>query len=354
MAKRPTILSVDPANYATDVGVSSSIQIEFDIDLDTRYVDGNFTLTTTYNEVVECRTSYRKKIVTIVPLEPLSKGTNYVLTVKGDGNLEDDVDDGIKSIIGVTMAGSFISRFMTERTDMLPVPLITSPVNNTIIKETPVFAWEAVEGATHYDVEISKSNTFSTKIFPSVDSIRITSPTLSPNVEMPDGIYYWRIRSVGGINNKGAWSSVMQFNLTTEALGQIAAGDSAFVDATDDVSFTGAMELEQIETFPKDLEIFVPTNVANLYFRMLGDINLADIDVDSLQLEGVHVSGDFDEESHGRVPGKISFVTAGDYTTYIIFTPDPLPVIEEEVEGGVEEEIVEEEIVEEVEGEVTT
>lgn len=344
MAKRPTVLSVEPANYATDVGVSSSIQVEFDVDLDTRYIDGNFTLMTTNNEVIEGRTSYRKKVITFVPLEPLAKGTNFVFTIKGDGNLDDEVDDGIKSIIGATMAGSFISRFMTERTDMLPVPTIISPVNNTIIKKTPVFTWEAVEGATHYDVEISKSNTFSTKIFPAVDSIRITSPTLSPNVEMPDGIYYWRIRSVGGTTNKGAWSSVMQFNLTTEALGQIAAGDSAFVDATDDVSFTGTMELEQIETFPKELEIFVPTNVANLYFRMIGDINLADIDVDSLQLEGVHVSGDFDEESHGRVAGKISFVTAGDYTTYIIFTPDPLPIDEEEIPVDEEEIPVDEEI----------
>lgn len=354
MAKRPTVLSVDPANYATDVGVSSSIQIEFDADLDTRYLDGNVILATISNELIEGRVSYRKKIVTFVPLEPLSKGTNYVLTIKGDNNLEDGVEDGVKSIIGSTMAGSFSSRFMTERTDMLLTPLIVSPVNNTIIRETPVFTWEAVDGATHYDVEISKSNTFSTKIFPTVDSIRITTPTLSPNVEMTDGIYYWRIRSVGGTNNKGAWSSVMQFNLTTEALGQIAAGDSAFVDATDDVSFTGTMELEQIETFPKELETFVPTNIANLYFRMIGDINLSDIDVDSLQLEGVHVSGDFEEESHGRVPGKISFVTAGDYTTYIIFTPDPLPVEEELIEG----EVIEEEIPEDVppieEGEVTT
>lgn len=331
MAKRPMVLSVSPKAYATDVGVSSSIQIEFDIDLDTRYINDNITLMTANNEIIEGRTSYRKKVVTFIPLEPLAKGTNFVLTIKGDGNLEDGVDEGIKSIIGATMAGSFVSRFMTEKTDMLPVPQIISPTNNTIIRKTPVFAWEPVEGALHYEVEISKSNTFSTKIFPTVDSIRIANPTLSPNVEMSDGIYYWRIRSVGGINNKGAWSSVMQFNLTTEALGQIAAGDSAFVDATDDVTFTGTMELEQIETFPKELEIFVPTNVANLYFRMLGDINLADIDVDSLQLEGVHVSGDFDDESHGRVPGKISFVKAGDYTTYIIFTPEPLNTPEEEV-----------------------
>lgn len=331
MAKRPMILSVVPTNYATDVAVSSSIQVEFDTDLDTRYIDTNITLMTSNNEIIEGRTSYRKKVVTFIPHEPLAKGTNFVLMIRGDENLEDNVDSGIKSIIGATMAGSFTSRFMTEKTDMLPVPLITSPTNNTIIRETPVFAWEAVEGATHYDVEISKSNTFSTKIFPTVDSIRITDTTLSPNVEISDGIYYWRIRSVGGINNKGAWSSVMQFNLTTEALGQIAAGDSAFVDATDDVTFTGTMELEQIEAFPKELEIFVPTNVANLYFRMLGDINLSDIDIDSLQLEGVHVSGDFDEESHGRVPGKISFVTAGDYTTYVIFTPEPLNKPEEEV-----------------------
>ncbi len=331
MAK-PQVVSVVPVNYATEVDTSSSIQITFSTDINVQSLSQSIRLATSWGDNVEGRTVYRKRVITFTPFEPLEKGTNYVLTITGDNNLEDGVGEGIKSILDEYMEGTFTSRFMTDSEGLLPAPNVISPTNNTIIKDLPIYTWEAVEGATHYEVEISQTNTFSTKIYPVAEINTIYDTTLSPNVEYTDGIYYWRIRAVGGVNGKGAWSPVMQFNLSQEDLGQIAAGDSAFIDATDDVSFTGTMELELVETFPKNLATLVPTNVANIYFRMLGDIDLTTIDIDSLQLNGIHISGDLEETSHGRVEGKITLVHSDDYTNYIIFTPDPIPVEEDEGE----------------------
>lgn len=336
MAK-PQVVSVSPENYATEVDTASSIQITFSTDINVQSLSQSIRLANSWGENVEGRTVYRKRVITFTPFEPLEKGTNYVLTVLGDNNLEDGVGEGIKSILDEYMEGSFTSRFMTDSEGLLPAPNVLSPTNNTIIKDLPIYTWEAVEGATYYEVEISQTNTFSTKLFPTTERNSIYDTTLSPNIEYTDGIYYWRIRAAGGVNGKGAWSPVMQFNLSQEDLGQIASGDSAFIDATDDVSFTGTMELELVETFPKHLATLVPTNVANLYFRMLGDIDLTTIDIDSLQLNGIHISGDFEETSHGRVAGKITLVSSNDYTNYIIFTPDPIPVEEEETEDTEEE-----------------
>ena len=352
MAK-PQVVSVEPINYATGVDVSSSIKVTFNTDLDAQSLSGNIKLHTSWGEVVEGRIVYRKKVITFTPVEPLEKGTNYVLTIQGDNNLEDGSEDGIRNILEETMAGSFTSRFMTDATGLMPAPYVLSPTNNTIIKELPTYTWESVEGASSYEVEISKTNTFSTKVFP-LEETQIHETTLSPNIEYEDGIYYWRVRAVSGVNDKGAWSSIMQFNLSRESLGQITIEDGAFIDTTDDVTFTGTMELELIETFPKDLATLVPTNVANLYFRMIGDIDLSAIDMDSVQLSGKHISGDFEEESHGRVNGKITIVTSDDYTTYIIFTPEPIPIVSEEIPDGEETSVIPEGETNTGEGEVTT
>lgn len=329
----PQILGVEPRNYEVDIDINSSIIITFNTDIDASSLSGQVVKVSEVetSQLVSGRISYRRKVVTFTPTEPLSKGTNYMVTVEGDNNLEDGVNEGVRNILGEYMVGSFSSRFMTDAEGLLPAPIIIAPMNNTVIKETPVYEWEFMEGVSHYEVEISKTNTFATLVFPMSDSNTIFGTAISPNIDYEDGIYYWRVRAARHANDKGAWSPIMQFNLSREERGHIALEDGAFIDATNDVSFTGEMPLELIEVFPKDLESLVPVNVANLYFRMLGDINMNDIDMDSVQLIGKNITGDIEEESHGRVDGKITIVTSGDFTTYIIFTPRVIPEETEEV-----------------------
>ncbi|MNV64144.1 hypothetical protein D3C71_1567720 [compost metagenome] len=81
-------------------------------------------------------------------------------------------------------------------------------------------------------------------------------------------------------------------------------------------------EIELIEVFPKDISANVPSNIKTIYFRVIGQVDVALIDIDSFKLVGTHITGDYNETSHGEVAGQFSIVSAADGTTYLLFTID--------------------------------
>jgi hypothetical protein len=198
-----------------------------------------------------------------------------------------------------------------------------SPVNGSIVKTIPVeFKWGTVMGALTYRLEISKTNTFSTLVFPiNDDNANSTETTMIPDIDWEDGIYYYRICSQDSVD-RGEWSPIYQINIDTLTEGNISEEDIPAVDVPlyDDAP----IELELIESFPKELDYLVPTNVQNLYFRFIGDVDTSLLDKDSFKLVGTHISGDSYEQSHGVVSGKTTFVKSDDGTSYMIFTPIPL------------------------------
>ncbi len=73
----PTVTSADPADGATDVAVTSEIRLTFDRLMDTASVEAAMTLTPT----VAYHASWSGETVTLTPDEPLTFGTDYVLSV---------------------------------------------------------------------------------------------------------------------------------------------------------------------------------------------------------------------------------------------------------------------------------
>ncbi|MNP45889.1 hypothetical protein D3C76_1398500 [compost metagenome] len=133
-----------------------------------------------------------------------------------------------------------------------------------------------------------------------------------------DGIYYWTVRGVRNDGVTGEWSAIGQFSIQTFEAGTISPVDQPPVEVLyDEPNF----EVELIESFPKLDSVDVPLNIKSLYFRVIGEIDVSLIDVDSFILKGTHIAG-VPEESHGEVAGQMSIVSGGDGTTYIIFTPD--------------------------------
>lgn len=325
----PTVVSTSPSNYQRDVPVSTSIRVEFSIDLDSRYIDPFVLMTDSFNRPVNVRVNYRAKVITITPLQALSMGTAYKVTLIGDTDVEDGAKQGIRSIIGDCMAGSVTLTFTTEQDETLAVPELSTPVNNSIIREKPVFKWNTVDNAAGYHLELSKSNTFGTLIHPQSEHSLIAATLLEPDVTLDDGIYYVRLRSVRDDGRSGEWSRAYQFNLSTSEEGSISEEDAPAVDVFPYYDEDVTIELEVVENFPKDLGNHVPTNVKSIYFRVIGDIDLTLLDSESLTLVGQHISGDFQEESHGVVKGRTTVVDNGDGTAYIVFTPEPLPILEE-------------------------
>ncbi len=82
-------------------------------------------------------------------------------------------------------------------------PHLTSPTDGAVLQQPnqPVrFAWDPVEGAVNYSLEISQDKNF-------IDPARTTtystgSTSITPNVLQPANTYYWRVTANlgGGIN----------------------------------------------------------------------------------------------------------------------------------------------------------
>lgn len=102
--------------------------------------------------------------------------------------------------------------------DPIMAPSLYSPLNNsTRVEVWPLMAWERIEGAHTYELQISESNDFSDVLISETgyDGIlyRVTS-FLTPNTR-----YYWRVRGIDELENSGLWSLPSSF--TTRNTGTV-------------------------------------------------------------------------------------------------------------------------------------
>lgn len=324
MSQAPYVIETSPRNYETNVSTSASISVDFSIDLESRYINDNVYLADSRGMRIEVRTSYRKKRITVTPLAPLESGKTYQLVIVGDSDLTDNKESGLRSILGVSMAGTFTVNFTTDGLAALEPPKLLTPMYGSVVQEVPAFTWEPVLLADHYEMRISKSNRFDSLVFPKDEGIRFADVTLVPDVLWEDSIYYWTVRAIRSDGVAGEWSDIGQFKIQVSVRGTMAPEDAPEVEVFyEQPNF----DIELIETFPKPEAIDVPLNVKSIYFRVIGEIDVSLLDMDSFQLVGTHISGANSVDSHGLVAGKASVVSGGDGTTYIIFTPDPPAVI---------------------------
>lgn len=97
----------------------------------------------------------------------------------------------------------------------LPAPQLLTPdhaLKTNYIPPPPALSWSDVPGADHYQVHVSMSSLFSTRLIN-----QVTAPgelTLDFPV-MPDGKYFWRVRAVDSVGVKGAWSQYRSFKVDT-------------------------------------------------------------------------------------------------------------------------------------------
>lgn len=318
MAREPQVLATSPSNYEVQVPTNASLTVDFSIDLDNRYIEDHVYLTDSRGVHIDARVVYKKKRITVTPNAPLEAGKSYQLVLVGDSDLTDNVAQGIRSILGDPMPGNFTVNFTTDGEAALEAPTLLTPAYGSVNRVNPVFSWEPVEHAEHYQIRISKSNRFDVLDFPLEPAEKFFETSIEPDIEWVDGIYYWTVRGVRNDGVAGEWSAIGQFSIQTFEAGTISPEDVPPVEVLyDEPNF----EIELIETFPKEGFVDVPLNTKSLYFRVIGEIDVSLIDVDSFSLRGTHISG-VPEDSHGDVKGQMSLVSAGDGTTYIIFTPD--------------------------------
>lgn len=78
----------------------------------------------------------------------------------------------------------------------------------------PALSWSEVSGAAHYQVHVSTSTLFSTRL---IDQLTAAGNLSFPFPQLPDGKYYWRVRAVDSVGVKGAWSQYRSFKVDTLA-----------------------------------------------------------------------------------------------------------------------------------------
>lgn len=115
----------------------------------------------------------------------------------------------------VAGAWSDVGRF--ERDGFVPQNLKTIPEPDPadpIQIGTPIFAWDRVEGAESYDLQVSSNSTFSALQF---GTINTTQNTYTPVSTLANGTYYWRVRANrnGGVSNDWTTAQVFQLSLPT-------------------------------------------------------------------------------------------------------------------------------------------
>lgn len=324
MAQEPTVLTTSPSNYATKVSVTSAITADFDIDLDPKSLDNHVYLTNSHGVRIDGRVVYRRKKIIFTPLQPLEPGTSYQFFLIGDSNLEDGAVTGIRNLMGSAMRGNTVVSFTTESAVQIDPPGSLQPADGSLLRQMPLFSWSPVSGAVGYDIRVSTSNRYETLFF---SSDRLKELQIEPNITWQEGIYYWSVRSIRDDGVASPWSPSRQFNYSLLVEGTISEEDAPPIEVMYEELDT---ELEVVEVFPADGSSDIPINVKSIFFRVIGDVDVSLIDVDSFKIVGRHITGDYEEESHGEVAGRFAIVKDSDSTTYIVFTPDPLPEPETE------------------------
>jgi len=105
-------------------------------------------------------------------------------------------------------------------------PSVTTPQVNDLVAASeffdPQFSWDAVSGATKYEVEVNSSIDFApgSKV---CCSQLTTSTSLSPTVVFRDNTYYWRVRALDAAGNAGVWNRGPDFVKTFDKVPPVTA-----------------------------------------------------------------------------------------------------------------------------------
>jgi len=135
------------------------------------------------------------------------------------------------------------SAVMVKKQDLLP-PALLAPANQfSLVKSGDgiEFAWEAIDEAKGYHLEVSRDPSFRNLVvqsFVSKNSVKIG--------RLHEGAYYWSVRSVSGTGKESTESERAKFMLVPEALqpGKLALTLDELVEHGHIVEITGTSEID--------------------------------------------------------------------------------------------------------------
>ena len=88
-----------------------------------------------------------------------------------------------------------------------PRPKATAPKVGTTVPNMPALTWNAAKGAAQYEVQIASDSGFNPALVDvTTQNLRFVNAKMLPN-----GAYFWRVRSIDAANESSKWSGVRKF-----------------------------------------------------------------------------------------------------------------------------------------------
>ena len=86
-------------------------------------------------------------------------------------------------------------------------PKATAPKVGTTVQNMPAMTWNAAKGAVQYEVQIASDSGFNPALIDvTTQNLRFVNAKMLPN-----GAYFWRVRSIDADNDSSKWSGVRKF-----------------------------------------------------------------------------------------------------------------------------------------------
>jgi RHS repeat-associated protein len=110
-------------------------------------------------------------------------------------------------IRGIDSSGTAFQWSVFREFTVATPPQLTAPLNSTFNRQ-PTFTWNAVTGATKYEVQVRNLATGAL-----IHETEITSPNWTPSANLSDGPYRWWAIAIGTNNVRGLWSAPVDFHV---------------------------------------------------------------------------------------------------------------------------------------------
>lgn len=297
----PAIQSTVPANGSTDVSLTDPILVTFNTFMDESTINSsNIFLeidgVSYHSSAVAISVSYdgATKTATITPVSNLDPGVTYRIIVTKK----------VKSSLGVSPAVELNDITFTTTTEgYLPPPKLLFPSNESLVGEqNPTFSWEAVAGASKYEIQVAEDSNFDNIVWSSTD-VAGTSIAAGSALEVGDNeavFFHWRVRAYNDSATPaaGEWSSTWVFN------NAIYTQDPVALESYD-------LNVVKIKPLAGETLVPISTRVVEVEFDHPVDENT--VDDTTFYVSYKHVDGD-PTETKGVLTGSI--VVSGNKITF--------------------------------------
>lgn len=287
-----------PHNMQSQLERDVELSIRFFLDVDENTIDDRTVILMDLVEQtpVSCSRVYKRRILTIKPIESLRPNNHYQLLIKGGTS-------GIKDIIGLEMAESYELEFYTKAIESIKPPAIMKPVNRTITESPFEIELSPAVNAMYYEVQLSKSNRFDKVIWPQNNHLiaQATEIKFKPDVVLSSGNYYLRARSMSDDGQASEYGPISQIyidvpEIEEEVVEEVKTpsitlgGKTSFTQDIDVINHLLVDEVvEAIPNFfmlsstPRKDEVHVPiAELKNIVIRLSENINPESINTKSI------------------------------------------------------------------------